>query len=67
MHCKSKRKSKRKNKERRSKNGGLRKLGLAKTLVKAAVPFGLLALQRHTKRRRSRKGRRSSKNKSRRR
>ena len=62
MNCKSKR-----NKKRRSRKGGLRKLGLAKTLVKAAVPFGLIALQRHTKRRRSRKGKRSSKNKSRRR
>lgn len=45
--------------KKRKRRGGMRKLGLAKTLVKAAVPFGLLALQRHTKRRRSRKGKKS--------
>ena len=50
----------RKHSTRRKRRGG--RMGLAKTLTKAAVPFGLLALQKHmSKRKRSKKRSRSSK------
>ena len=46
----------------RKRRGG--RMGIAKTLTKAAVPFGLLALQKHmSKRKRSSKRSRKSRRK----